>query len=86
MSLTSRLFAGDQRLEACLVDDRAHVTIGDVGLHVAKIQFAILEIDGGLVAGDELDAQRYGVTTAKCVLDYKVKRGVINRSYQGVRN
>lgn len=37
MALVSNLFRGDKKLEACLVNDAAHVTLGARGEHVAKI-------------------------------------------------
>jgi hypothetical protein len=46
MGLMSRFFKGDAKLEACLVNDTAHVTQGAVGDHVSKIQAALLVLDG----------------------------------------
>ena len=40
MPLVSYLFRDDQRLQATLVSDRAHVTPGSSGPHVGKIQVA----------------------------------------------
>jgi hypothetical protein len=80
--LKSKLFAGDARLRACLVDNAKHVTLGDHGPHVSKIQSAVLMLDDVRIAGAELAARRYGPTTAKAVLAYKTRRQIINRSYQ----
>lgn len=78
----SKLFRGDARLAAALVDNAKHVTLGDQGPHVRKIQSAVLMLGGGRIDGGELLAQRYGPTTAQAVLDYKTRRQIINLSYQ----
>jgi hypothetical protein len=80
--LKSKLFAGDARLNACLVDNAKHVTLGDRGPHVSKIQSAVLMLDDVSIAGAELAQRRYGPTTAKAVLAYKTRRQIINKSYQ----
>ncbi len=82
MSLISNLFKSDQKLQACLVQDSAHVLTGASGEHVAKIQAALGELDRATIASDELQSMRYGASTANAVLDYKTKRGIINRTYQ----
>ena len=82
MALRSNLFEGDERLNACLVSDPAHVVPGAVGDHVRKIQVALAVIDGLVISSDEALAGRYGTTTAAAVLAYKKKRKIINRSYQ----
>jgi hypothetical protein len=41
MPLQSKLFRGDRALEACLVNDSAHITEGAAGGHVGKIQTAL---------------------------------------------
>lgn len=84
MTLTSRLFKRNAALQACAVKHPAHVTIGAVGEHVAKIQFALFAIDRLTIDRTELVAQRYGKSTAAAVLAYKKRRGIINRSYQQV--
>jgi hypothetical protein len=84
MSLTSSLFKGDRALEACAVQDSAHVTPGAVGEHVAKIQFALSALDGLQIDRAELLKHQYGRSTAAAVLAYKKKRQIINRSYQSV--
>jgi hypothetical protein len=82
MGLVSRLFQGNRKLEACLVDDAAHVTLGAQGEHVAKIQFALFALDNLRIDRAELATQTYGPSTAAAVLSYKTKRQIINRSYQ----
>lgn len=82
MGLVSRLFRGNKKLEACLVDDAAHVTLGAQGEHVAKIQFALFSLDTLKIDRTELVTQTYGSSTAAAVLSYKTKRRIINHSYQ----
>ncbi len=82
MGLVSTLFRGNQRLEACLVDNAAHVTLGAQGEHVAKIQFALFLLDALKIDRSELVTQTYGPSTAAAVLSYKTKRQIINKSYQ----
>jgi hypothetical protein len=82
MGLISRLFQGNKKLEACLVDDAAHVTPGAQGEHVGKIQFALFSLDTLKIERTELVSQTYGPSTAAAVLSYKTKRQIINRSYQ----
>lgn len=81
-ALTSNLFRGDKQLEAAAVSNPAHVVPGAVGPHVAKIQKALIEIDGATIDPGELRDQRYGPSTANAVLSYKQKRDIVNRSYQ----
>jgi hypothetical protein len=78
MPLRSLMLSSNQRLQACLVDDKAHVTQGDSGDHVALIQTALIILDGADIVADG----RFGPLTAAAVLSYKTKRGIINRSYQ----
>jgi hypothetical protein len=80
--LTSELFRGDPRLERCLVSDPHHVTPGTTGPFVAKIQYALLVLDGGSISGSEVQNAHYGPDTAALVLAYKTKRRIINFSYQ----
>jgi hypothetical protein len=82
MPLVSNLFKSNRALEACAVQDSAHVTLGAIGNHVAKIQLAISVLDGFVIDRNELQMQRYGRSTAAAVLAYKKKRQIINRSYQ----
>ena len=78
MSLQSKLFRGDPKLEAAAVSDPAHVVPGASGEHVRKIQLALIRLDGAAI---EPDGQ-YGPATAAAVLAFKQKRGVINRARQ----
>src|SRR5437868_1500436 len=82
MSLRSKLLKGDSKLEACLVQDAAHVTPGAMGNHVSKIQIALALLDDAEIASIEISSMRYGTTTANAVLAYKRKRKLINFSYQ----
>lgn len=82
MSLQSRLFSGDPKLEAAATSDPAHILAGAVGDHVSKIQQALMLLDGTAIDSAELEAKRYGPSTANAVLSYKKKRNIINRSYQ----
>jgi hypothetical protein len=82
MSLKSQLFRGDRVLEACLVQDSAHVTEGASGIHVAKIHAALIDLDGAVIDSGELFSKRYGHSTASSVLSFKQKRQIINRAYQ----
>jgi hypothetical protein len=82
MALKSNLFAGDARLEACAVSNPDHVTPGATGPHVRKIQGAVMVLDGAVINKNEVEAGRYGPSTARAVLAYKRKRDIVNRSYQ----
>ncbi|MEP7213577.1 MAG: hypothetical protein ABI791_10895 [Acidobacteriota bacterium] len=80
--MNSKLFRGDAALEACLVNDKAHLVVGTRGSHIPKIQRALVKLDGFLIDISEVTAGLYGPTTAKAVLNYKTSRGIINFSYQ----
>jgi hypothetical protein len=82
MGLRSRLFSGDTRLEACLINDQAHLTIGTVGPFVRKVQKAVAVITGRSVSREDIEGSRYGQSTADAVLAYKQARNIVNRSYQ----
>ena len=84
MALKSRLFAGDQRLQAAAQDNAAHVLPGTVGLHVGRIQRALFLLDDALIAPQELRHAQYGQTTARAVLAYKRARSIVNHAYQNV--
>lgn len=82
MGLRSLLFTSpdpDPRLEACLVDDAAHITPGSLGDHVTKIQTALNQLSAGpgrenfdlVTDGD------YGQATASAVETYKNNRGIL---------
>jgi hypothetical protein len=81
-------FKGDPRLEACLVDDAAHIKLKkppeplESGSHVAKIQQALIRLDGLKIDRGELASKTYGPSTAAAVLKYKQKRHIINFSYE----
>ncbi len=82
MPLKSSTFANDQQLESCLVNDTAHLTLGVQGEFVAKVQAALIFLDGLTIDEAELDALIYGKSTAAAVLSFKKRRKIINRSYQ----
>jgi hypothetical protein len=82
MPLKSATFSGDARLEACLVDDQAHLTRGVKGDFVSKVQAALMFIADAVIDETELDSQTYGPSTAAAVLDFKQRRQIINRAYQ----
>jgi hypothetical protein len=71
-----------QRLNACEVQDSAHVQLGDAGDHVRRIQQALIRIDNAQIAPSELTSATYGKSTADAVLKYKTHRNIINKSYQ----
>src|SRR4051795_614504 len=82
MPLVSFLFRGDERLQATLVSDSAHVTPGSRGKFVHKIQVALEDLDGAVIAPTEVASSFYGPSTAGAVLAFKQKRAIINRAYQ----
>lgn len=82
MPLKSRLFQGDKRLEACLTQDPQHVTVGCEGDYVSRIQSAVMTLGELAIDGAELRDGYYGPSTARAVLDYKQRRGIINFTYQ----
>jgi hypothetical protein len=82
MPLVSRWFAGNARLQACLVSDPAHVVQGDSGAHVSLIQEALQLLDGTEIAAEELSGYQYGRSTAAAVLHFKQQRNIVNRTYQ----
>lgn len=82
MPLRSNLFQNDRLLEACLVQDAAHILPGAVGNHVAKIQTALAQLDDSQIDAPDLAGKRYGRSTAAAVLSFKTERGIINRAYQ----
>jgi peptidoglycan hydrolase-like protein with peptidoglycan-binding domain len=82
MLLRSKLLKDDAKLQACLVNDSAHVTQGAVGDHVARIQAALAILDDLQIDAGEILTNKYGASTAAAVLRFKRKRAIINRSYQ----
>jgi peptidoglycan hydrolase-like protein with peptidoglycan-binding domain len=77
MALQSQLFGGVRELEAAAVSDPAHITQGANGPHVAKIQQALVQLDGATIAQDGA----YGSRTAAAVSAFKQKRQILN--FQG---
>jgi hypothetical protein len=82
MSLRSKLFQGDPKLEAAASVDSGHVVPGARGQHVGKIQTALNRVDRARIRIDNI----YGPETAGAVLAYKQTRGIINRRYQSTPN
>jgi len=85
MALQSKLFRDDDRLQACLVNNAAHVQRGASGDHVARIQQALrilMEDDGIDIDDDELKSKQYGQSTTDAVQKFKDDREIINTSYQ----
>jgi hypothetical protein len=82
MPLLSKLFKGDERLEACLIKDSAHLTPGTKGPFVNKVQRALAQLDGDIVTQAEVDSQTYGPSTASAVLNFKRRNNIVNRTYQ----
>lgn len=82
MSLVSRWFRENTRLQTCLVSDPAHVVMGDSGDHVSLIQEALQVLEGAKISREDLTAGVYGRSTAAAVLDFKKKRGIVNHAYQ----
>jgi pimeloyl-ACP methyl ester carboxylesterase len=77
MALQSQLFRGDGKLEAAAVSDPAHIVQGARGPHVAKIQQALIQLDGAAISQDSI----YGPGTAAAVAAFKQKRNILN--FQG---
>jgi peptidoglycan hydrolase-like protein with peptidoglycan-binding domain len=82
MPLQSYLFRDDERLQACLIHDPAHVTIGAQGEHVERVQAALSYLEGLAIDPVEMATKRYGPSTASAVLSFKRKRKIINYAYQ----
>jgi len=82
MPLQSKIFRGDRALDACLVEDKAHIVEGSRGPHVRKLQQALAVLDGALIGLDEVSSELYGPNTAAAVLSYKRARKIINFSYK----
>jgi len=74
MSLASKLFSGDPKLDAAAVSDPAHILQGASGPHVAKIQQALIQLDGASIVADG----KYGPGTAAAVSAFKQKRSILN--------
>jgi hypothetical protein len=80
MPLESDLFTKpkpNSRLEACLVDDTAHVTLRaprEKGDHVSRIQAALFIVMPDVNLQDELGSAEYGPLTADAVFRFKDTR------------
>ncbi len=71
MPLNPVRFSGVPELEACAVDDAAHLTIGSSGSFVALVQQALIDLGETLgPAGADGD---YGPATAAAVTSYKTR-------------
>lgn len=75
--LESALFCNDAKLEAAAVSDPAHILLGHAGEHVGKIQQALIQLNGAAIDSAELQAKKYGPSTAKAVLLYKQKFSIL---------
>lgn len=82
MPLNSRLFRSNAALEACLINDTAHLTPGSSGEHVRLVQRALVYLGEKAISGHEYRYGLYGPTTTAAVLRYKQQRRIINFSYQ----
>jgi hypothetical protein len=78
----STAFRGDPRLEACFVNDAAHIMLGARGPHVGKIQKALIIAASKVIGQEELNAQLFGPQTAASVLHFKQRMAIVNRNYQ----
>jgi peptidoglycan hydrolase-like protein with peptidoglycan-binding domain len=82
MSLRAYIFQDDKALEAAAVQNQSHILEGHSGVHVGKIQEALVMLDGAVIADVERLTKFYGPSTSKAVLNYKTKRKIINKAYQ----
>jgi peptidoglycan hydrolase-like protein with peptidoglycan-binding domain len=82
MALRSKYFRGDPQLESASRENRFHILMGAQGLHVEKIQQALMLCDESNVEASEIASRTYGPSTAAAVLRFKKKRNIVNRSYQ----
>ncbi|WP_088278928.1 hypothetical protein [Ideonella sp. A 288] len=80
--LSSTLFRTDARLQAAATSPSFHVTRGDAGPHVSRLQLALLLLGHNSIDGNEWRCGAYGDSTAATVLAYKRARDIVNRSYQ----
>ncbi len=78
MALMSQLFSGDLKIEAAAVSDPARIMQGARGDHVARIQTALILLDGAAITADGA----FGPMTAAAVLKFKTARDIVNRTYQ----
>jgi hypothetical protein len=82
MPLNSDFFSGDPRLEACLINDPAHITPGAQGPHVRKIQEAVVILCRMAIPLKEMENMVYGPGTTNAILSYKQQNGIINSNYE----
>ena len=82
MPLNSRLFRSNAALEACLINDSAHLTLDTSGEHVRFVQRALVYLGEKVISGHEYRHGLYGPTTAAAVLRYKQQRRIVNFNYQ----
>ena len=54
MALKSGFFSGDPKLEAAAISDPAHILQGAFGIHVSKIQQALIKLDNAFIASGEV--------------------------------
>lgn len=80
MALSSARFSAVPELQACAVDDAAHLTVGANGDHVALVQQALLDLGESLGPGGADGA--YGPATAAAVTSYKTARSILNATGQ----
>jgi len=78
MPLQSQALRDDPKLQAASRDAAAHITLGAIGPHVAKIQHALNVLDDANIEEDG----KYGPKTAAAVLTYKRRRNIVNTAYQ----
>jgi peptidoglycan hydrolase-like protein with peptidoglycan-binding domain len=75
MALVSRRFSGVAALEACAVDDRAHLLLGSEGPHVVLVQQALIDL------GERIESGASGIyepDTEAAVSSYKTARQILN--------
>jgi hypothetical protein len=82
MPLRSTMLKDSPAMQACLVNDQAHVTPGATGPSVGLIQKCLLVLESSAISANEIRTRTYGPTTAAAVLAYKRARNIVNRSYQ----
>src|SRR4051794_33997037 len=75
MALISRRFAGVAELEACAVEDNAHLLLGTQGPHVALVQQALIDLGEEIASGA---SGNYGPDTEAAVAAYKTERQILN--------
>ena len=75
--LLSQFLRDDPLLVACYDDPARSIGEGDVGPHVARLQFAALSLAGGWISGVEVASRSYGPTTAKAVFGYNMSRRIL---------